>query len=33
LQAYFPPQRPRRVGIDVGDAGGQADLPRVTESV
>jgi hypothetical protein len=33
LQAYFPPQRPKRVGIDVGDAGGQADLPRVTESV
>lgn len=29
LQAYFPPQRPPRVAIEVGDAGGQAEPPRV----
>jgi len=30
LQAYFPPQRPPRVGRDAGDASGQADPPPVT---
>ena len=30
LQTYFPPQRSTRVGMEAGDADGQADLPRVT---
>jgi len=29
LQAYFPPHHPSRVGMDAGDAGGQADCSRV----
>jgi glycerophosphoryl diester phosphodiesterase len=33
LQAYFPPQRPPHVGMDAGDAGAQADPPRVTAPV
>jgi hypothetical protein len=31
LQAYFPPHHPTCVGMDVGDVGGRADRPQVTE--